>query len=72
MSIDKDPILEALARIEAKQDLSLQNQEQMEADIQQISQDTQKTAAIVGAVSGAVSGGIVFTGIALFRAKLGL
>ena len=66
--MNKDPILEALARIEAKQDLSLQNQEQMEADIQQISQDTKKTAAIVGAVSG----GIVSTGIALFRAKMGL
>ena len=70
--MNKDPILEALARIEAKQDLSLQNQEQMEADIQQISQDTKKTAAIVGAVSGAVSGGIVSTGIALFRAKRGV
>lgn len=69
---NKDPILEALARIEAKQDQSLKNQERFETEIQQIHQDTKKTAAIVGAVSGAASGGIVSIGIALFRAKTGL
>lgn len=70
--MNKDPILEALARIEAKQDQALQNQADMEAEIKQIHQDSKKTAAVVGAVSGALSGGIVSTGIALFRAKLGL
>lgn len=70
--MNKDPILAALARIEAKQDQSLANQEKMESEIRQIHADTKKTAAVVGAVSGAVSGGIVSTGIALFRAKLGL
>lgn len=70
--MNKDPILEALARIEAKQDQSLKNQERLETEIQQIHQDTRKTATVVGAVSGAVSGGIVSIGIALFRAKTGL
>ncbi|WP_413462571.1 hypothetical protein [Kingella kingae] len=46
MSIDKDPILEALARIEAKQDLSLQNQEQMEAELAEIRKDTKRMAQV--------------------------
>lgn len=70
--MNKDPILEALARIEAKQDQSLKNQERLETEIQHIHQDAKKTATIVGTISGAASGGIVSIGIALFRAKTGL
>ncbi|MDO4434734.1 MAG: hypothetical protein Q4B82_09185 [Alysiella sp.] len=68
----QDPILAALARIEAKQDQFLRNQEKMEAEIAQIHQDTRKTALIVGSVAGATSGGLVSLGFALIKAKLGL
>lgn len=67
----KDPILEALARIEAKTDQTLHNQQQMQAEIAQIHKDTRKTAAVVGGVSGAVGGGIVSVGWQLIKAKMG-
>lgn len=68
----QDPILAALARIEAKQDQSLKNQEKMEAEIAQIHQDTRRTAMIVGGAAGATGGGLVSLGFALIKAKLGL
>ncbi|MRN38945.1 hypothetical protein CRG49_010665 [Neisseria sp. N95_16] len=67
----KDPILEALARIEVKTDQTLQNQNEMKAEIAQIRQDTKRTAAVVGGVSGAVGGGIVSVGWQLIKAKMG-
>lgn len=72
MNTQPDPILAALARIEAKQDAQLENQERMERDIRQIRRDTRRVSAVTGAAAGAVSGGIVATGIALLRAKLGI
>ncbi|MDK4650092.1 hypothetical protein QG070_03435 [Kingella kingae] len=72
MSMDKDPILEALARIEAKQDLFLENQDKMEMELTEIRKDTKRMAAMTGAAAGGVSGGLVTTGILLIKAKLGL
>lgn len=68
----QDPILVALARIEAKTDQTLANQAKMSAEIAQIHQDTRRTAVIVGGVAGATSGGLVSLGFALIKAKLGL
>lgn len=69
---NRDPILSALARIEAKTDETLKNQQAMKAEIAQIHQDTKRTAAVVGGVSGAVGGGIVSVGWQLIKAKMGL
>ncbi len=68
----KDPILEALARIEAKQDDILNRQNGMEDEIKQIHRDTRVTAATVGGASGALAGGIIATAVAFARAKFGL
>lgn len=68
---NRDPILSALARIEAKTDQTLHNQQQMQSEIAQIRQDTKRTAAVVGGVSGAVGGGIVSVGWQLIKAKMG-
>ena len=68
---NKDPILTSLARIEAKQDSLLQNQEAMDAEIKQISKDTKRTASVVGGASGAVAGGIVSVGFQFIKAKMG-
>ncbi|MCP2041460.1 uncharacterized protein YhaN [Neisseria sp. HSC-16F19] len=70
--MQKDPILEALARIEAKQDEALHNQQRMDAQLQEIHADCRRTAIMAGAASGGVMGGIVTTGVLLIRAKLGL
>ncbi|RPD86211.1 hypothetical protein EGK75_07455 [Neisseria weixii] len=69
---NRDPILAALARIEAKTDQTLQNQQAMKAEIAEIHKDTKRTAAVVGGVSGAVGGGIVSVGWQLIKAKMGL
>lgn len=69
---NQDPILAALARIEAKQDACLKNQERMDAQLDQIHADCRRTAMVAGAASGGVMGGIVTTGILLLKAKLGL
>lgn len=69
---NRDPILSALARIEAKTDQTLQNQQAMKAEIAEIHKDTKRTAAVVGGVSGAVGGGIVSVGWQLIKAKMGL
>lgn len=68
---NQDPILSALARIEAKTDQTLKNQQAMKDEIAQIHQDTKRTAAVVGGVSGALGGGIVSVGWQLIKAKMG-
>ena len=68
---NKDPILLVLARIEAKTDLSLKNQDLMVKEIAEIHKETKRTAAVVGGVSGAVGGGIVSVGWQLLKAKMG-
>ena len=65
---NKDPILAALARIEAKQDDLLKNQAEMDAELQQIRKDVKRTAAVYGGL-GVV---IVSTFWELLRAKLGV
>lgn len=69
---NRDPILSALARIEAKTDETLKNQQAMKAEIAQIHKDTKRTAAVVGGVSGAIGGGVVSVGWQLIKAKMGL
>lgn len=69
---NQDPILAALARIEAKTDQTLQNQAAMSEEIARIHKDAKRTAAVVGGVSGAAAGGVVSVGIQLIRAKLGI
>ena len=68
MTLEKDPILATLARIEAKQDLALEQQNRMEREMDEIRQDTRRVAAITGGVAG----GLVSTGILLIKAKFGL
>lgn len=68
---NKDPILLVLARIEAKTDLSLKNQDLMAKEIAEIHKETKRTAAVIGGVSGAVGGGIVSVGWQLLKAKMG-
>lgn len=72
MSVNQDPILQALKEIQAKQDVTIEKQDQLEKHIKQIHDDCQKNARTHGAVAGAVSGGLVATGIALIKAKFGL
>lgn len=72
MSVNQDPILQALKEIQAKQDVTIEKQDQLEKHIKQIHDDCQKIARTHGAVAGAVSGGLVATGIALIKAKFGL
>lgn len=62
-----DLILEALARIEAKQDDLLANQARMDEELQQIKKDCKKSAAVYGGLGGV----IVTTGWELLRAKFG-
>lgn len=69
---NRDPILSALARIEAKTDQTLQNQQAMKAEIAEIHKDTKRTAAVVGGVSGAIGGSVVSVGWQLIKAKMGL
>lgn len=70
--MEKDPLLEALARIEAKQDEQLKNQERMDAHIKQIHKDCRRDSIIAGGAAGIVTGGMVSVGVAYIRAKLGL
>ena len=70
--MEKDPLLEALARIEAKQDEQLKNQERMDAHIKQIHKDCRRDSMITGAASGSVAGGVVTVAVLYIRAKLGL
>lgn len=68
MNQNQDPILAALARIEAKQDQALERQDQMDAEIKQIRNDCRRSAAITGGLSG----GIVAAGIEFIRIKTGI
>ena len=48
----KDPILTALARIEAKQDQVLAQQENIDAEIKEIRKECRRTAAMYGGLGG--------------------
>ena len=66
--MEKDPILSALARIEAKQDQVLAKQDVLDKEIGFIRQDCETIAR----KNALVAGGVVSTGILLIKAKLGL
>lgn len=72
MLVNQDPILQALKEIQAKQDVTIVKQDDLEKHIKQIHDDCKKTARTNGAVAGAVSGGLVATGITLIKAKFGI
>ena len=72
MLVNQDPILQALKEIQAKQDVTIAKQDDLEKHIKQIHDDCKKTARTNGAVAGAVSGGVVATGITLIKAKFGI
>ncbi|AUX60836.1 hypothetical protein JF634_05630 [Simonsiella muelleri] len=72
MLVNQDPILQALKEIQAKQDVTIAKQDDLEKHIKQIHDDCKKTARTNGAVAGAVSGGLVATGITLIKAKFGI
>lgn len=67
----KDPILEMLCEIRAKQDLTLEKQDTLEKRLDQIHDDCKRVAQRNGAVAGGLAGGLVATGIALIKAKFG-
>ena len=64
----EDPILTALARIEAKQDQVLAQQENIDAEIKEIRKECRRTAAMYGGLGGMA----VATGWEIVKAKLGL
>ncbi len=73
MSVEhKDPILEMLREIRAKQDETLEKQDKMDTRLDQIHDDCKRVAQKNGAVAGGLAGGLVATGIALIKAKFGL
>ena len=67
VEMNKDPILQALARMEAKQDQLLENQERMDEEIQKIHKECRRVAIL----SGGLSGGVIALGIEFIRIKLG-
>lgn len=68
---NKDPILAALARIEAKTDQTLKQQEAISEELAKIHKDTKRTAAVVGGASGAATATIVSVGVELIRRVAG-
>ncbi len=68
MNIDKDPLLHAMARIEAKQDLILENQENMDKEIQEIRRECRKTSALYGGLGGLT----MAAGWEMIKIKLGI
>lgn len=69
MNENQDPILAALACIEGKVD---DVHDVMDVRLAQIHTECKRTAATRGAIAGGVAGGLVSTGIALIKAKLGM
>ncbi|WP_066076202.1 hypothetical protein [Bergeriella denitrificans] len=65
--MDKDPILAALARIEAKLELQIAKTEEVENELKEIRKECKRSAAVYGGLGGV----IVSTGWELIRAKLG-
>lgn len=69
--MNQDPVLEILREIRSKQDLTIEKQDKLEAQIGKIHEDCKKVARTNGAVAGGIAGGLVATGIALIKAKFG-
>lgn len=72
MSVNQDPILTALKEIQAKQDVTIEKQDQLEKHMKQIHADCKKTARANGAVAGGIAGGLVSATIMYIRAKMGV
>ena len=64
---EQDPILAALARLEVKQDLLLENQAEMDKQLHEMKKEVKRTAAVYGGLGGV----IVSTGWELIRMKIG-
>ena len=65
---NQDPVLAKLEEISAKQELTIQMQEEMNRRMDNIHRDCRRTPA----VTGAVSGGITAVTIQFLRAKFGI
>lgn len=65
---NQDPVLAKLEEISAKQELTIQMQEEMNRRMDNIRRDCRRTSA----VTGAVSGGITAVTIQFLRAKFGI
>ena len=72
MSVNQDPILQALKEIQAKQDVTIAKQDDLEKHIKQIRDDCKKTARTNGAVAGGIAGGLVSATVMYIRAKMGV
>ena len=64
----QDPVLAKLEEISAKQERTIQMQEEMKRRMDDIHRDCRRTSA----VTGAVSGGITAVTIQFLRAKFGI
>lgn len=64
----KDPVMEALLRIESKQEQILENQQAMDEEIKEIRKECRKTAALYGGLGGMT----VAAGFELIKIKLGI
>lgn len=71
MTMTNDPVLAQLNRIEQKQDVILEKQEDINARLDQIHKDCKRTALVNGAAAGGIAGGLVTTAIELLRVKFG-
>ncbi|MDO1509954.1 MULTISPECIES: hypothetical protein [unclassified Neisseria] len=65
---NKDPVLAALVRIEAKQEQMLENQQAMDEEIKEIRKECRKTAALYGGLGGMT----VAAGWEMIKLKLGI
>lgn len=64
----QDPVLQKLDEISAKQQRTIEMQEEMNRRLDDIHRDCRRTSA----VTGAVSGGVTAVAIQFIRAKLGI
>lgn len=69
--MSRDLLLEQLTRIEKKQDVILEKQDDFNVQLNQIHKDCKRTALINGAMAGGLAGGLVTTAIDLLRMKFG-
>lgn len=69
---NQDPVLQLLREVRDKQDEIIARQDRNDKHMKQIQTDCKRSAMITGAVAGGVSGGLIATGIAFIRAKLGV
>lgn len=63
MSLEQDPILKGLAKIEAKLDNLAKNQHKIQTDLQKVRADCEQIAQKQGSLAGGIAGTIVSAAI---------